>query len=47
MFILGWLLIFLAAPLVIGYYLNEKKKGVWIRLAIVMIIVGLLLVLVG
>jgi len=49
MFILGWLLLFLALPLFIGHFIapEEKRNGTWLRLGIIMAIVGAILAIFG
>ena len=44
---LGWVLIVLAAPLLLGYLIGEKKNAMWLRLGLVMAGVGLLIVVIG
>jgi hypothetical protein len=45
--ILGWLLIILAAPLLIGYAIQEKKNSMWIRLGLIMGGIGIVVILLG
>ena len=47
MFILGLLLLLLAAPLLLGYFIGEKKNNSWRNLGLVMAAVGLLIMLLG
>lgn len=47
MTILGGILIVLAIPLLLGYFLGEKKNHSWRNLGVVMGAVGLLIVVLG
>jgi hypothetical protein len=45
--ILGGLLILLAVPLLLGYYIGEKKNQMWRNLGAIMGGLGLLIVIIG
>jgi hypothetical protein len=43
----GGILIVLALPLLIGFALSNKKNPMWLRLGILMIVVGVLIIVAG
>jgi Na+/melibiose symporter-like transporter len=43
---LGLILLFLAFPLIIGYYVGEKKNRSWRNLAFLMGAIGLILIII-
>jgi hypothetical protein len=45
--ILGGLIVFSSLPLLIGYFVGEKKNNSWRNLGVIMLAVGLLLILAG
>jgi hypothetical protein len=44
--ICGGVLIFLSLPLLIGYFVGEKKNNSWRNLGVIMLGVGVLIVLI-
>jgi hypothetical protein len=40
---MGWILIILAVPLLIGYGLSDKKNPMWLRLGVAMAGIGFLI----
>lgn len=47
MSVLGILLIILALPLLIGYGISEKKNQMWLRLGIIMGVIGVIIIILG
>ena len=47
MYLLGILLLFLASPLLIIYFISENKNEPWKRLGILLAIVGILIILIS
>jgi len=43
--LLGGLLVFLAIPLVIAYFISGSKKGSWLKLALLPTVIGVLIIL--
>jgi Na+/melibiose symporter-like transporter len=44
--IFGGILIFLALPLIIGYFVGEKKNKSWRNLGLIMLVVGFVIFLI-
>ncbi len=44
---IGWLLLFLGAPLLIGFFVGEKKNIMWRNLGMLLLGFGVLIMLVG
>lgn len=45
--VLGWLLIILGIPLLLGYAISDKKPKMWLRLGAILGVVGVLIVILG
>ncbi len=46
MAVLGGILIFLSLPLLIGYFVGEKKNRSWRNLGAIMLVIGLLIMII-
>ena len=45
--VLGWILIILGVPLLLGYVISDKKPKMWLRLGAILGVVGALIVVLG
>jgi len=46
MVIFGGILVFLSLPLIIGYFVGEKKNNSWRNLGAIMLVIGILIMLI-